>query len=184
MTGFEFAFSLFGLLLGLCIAEVLGGLGRALEHREEVSIGWLAPMLGAFLLLDLTTYWYALWIDRANIPITPTTLLLGTAFAAAYYLAAYLIFPDDLKRHSDLDAHFMRVRRIVLGIQLVVFATQGVLQSLGASGLTLRNVILSLAIFAPFYGLAMFAKRKVIVGLGLASIIILNLIGVLTITSA
>ena len=47
MTGFELVFSLFGLLLGLCVAEVLGGLGRALEHREDVSIGWFTPMLGA-----------------------------------------------------------------------------------------------------------------------------------------
>ena len=182
MTAFEFAFSLFGLLLGLCIAEVLGGLGRALEHRENVSIGWLTPMLGAFILLDLTTYWIALWLDRESIPITPLTLILGTAFAAAYYLAANLIFPDDLKRYAALDMNFMRVRRIVLGIALVVFAVQGVLQSFGGSGITLRNVVGTLVIFAPFYGLAMFAKRKVMVGSGLALIIVLNLVGAATIT--
>jgi hypothetical protein len=183
MTGFEFAFSLFGLLLGLCIAEVLGGLGRALEHREQVSIGWLTPMLGAFILLDLTTYWFALWLDRGNVPITLITLLIGTLFAAAYYLAAYLIFPDDLDRHTDLDMHFMRVRRIVLGIQLVVFTIQGILQSFGTTGLSLRSAAFTLAIFVPFYGLAMFAKRKVIAGSGLALIIILNLVGVLQATS-
>ena len=182
MTEFEFAFSLFGLLLGLCVAEVLGGLGRALEHREDVSIGWLTPMLGAFVLLDLTTYWAALWIDRENVPITPLTLILGTTFAAAYYLVAYLIFPDDPKRHPDLDMHFMHIRRTVLGIILVVFVVQGVLQSFGGSGLTLRNVVGNLAIFAPFYGLAMFAKRKVLAGSGLAVIIILNLAGAATIT--
>ncbi|HET9334936.1 MAG TPA: hypothetical protein VFO12_00860 [Sphingomicrobium sp.] len=184
MTGFEFVFSLFGLLLGLCIAEVLGGLGRAIEHREEVTIGWLTPLLGVFVLLDLTTYWFALWMDRANVPINPLTLLIGTAFAAAYYLAAYLIFPDDLKRHADLDVHFMRVRRIVLGMALTVFAIQGILQSFGTSGLTLRSAAITLIIFAPFYGLAMFAKRKIIAGSGVALIIILNLIGVIQLTFA
>ena len=184
MTAFEFVFSLFGLLLGLCVAEVLGGLGRALEHRGEVSIGWLTPLLGAFILLDLTTYWSALWIDRETVPITPLTLVIGTTFAAAYYLAAYLVFPDDLRRHTDLDVHFMRVRRIVLGMALAVFTIQGVLQSFGASGLTLRNVAGTLAIFAPFYGLAMFAKRKVLVGSGLAMIIILNLVGMTMTTFA
>lgn len=180
MTGFEFIFSLFGLLLGLCVAEVLGGLGRALEHREDVLIGWLTPMLGAFVLLDLTTYWYAVWMERANVPITPLTLILGTALAAAYYLASYLIFPDEIERYPDLDVHFMHVRRIVLGIVLVTFAIQGILQSVGGGSLTPRTVALNLAIFAPFYGLAMFARRKVIVGSGLALIIILNLVGVIT----
>jgi hypothetical protein len=180
MTGFEFVFSLFGLLLGICVAEVLGGLGRALEHREDVSIGWLTPMLGSFVLLDLTTYWYVVWMERGNVPITPLTLLLGTALAAAYYLASYLIFPDDMKRYPDLDVHFMRVRRIVLGIVLVTFAIQGVLQSIGTGSLTPRTAALNLAIFAPFYGLAMFAKRKALVGSGLALIIILNLVGFIT----
>ena len=184
MTEFEFAFSLFGLLLGLCVAEVLGGLGRALEHCEDVSIGWLTPLLGAFVLLDLTTYWWALWLDREAVPITPLTLVIGTAFAAAYYLASYLIFPDDLKRYADLDMHFMRVRRIVLGIALVTFATQAVLQSFGTSSITLRNAGITLAIFAPFYALAMFAERKVLVGLGLGLITILNMFGVIMTTFA
>ena len=34
MSGFEFFFSLFGLLLGLALAEGLGGLARALKARE------------------------------------------------------------------------------------------------------------------------------------------------------
>ncbi len=33
MNDFEFIFALFGLLLGLSIAEVLGGLARAIEAR-------------------------------------------------------------------------------------------------------------------------------------------------------
>jgi hypothetical protein len=33
MSDFEFIFSLFGLLLGLSLAEVLGGLARAIEAR-------------------------------------------------------------------------------------------------------------------------------------------------------
>jgi hypothetical protein len=76
----------------------------------------------------------------------------------------------------------MRVRRIVLGIILVVFAVQGVLQSFGGSGITLRNVVGTLAIFAPFYAVAMFAKKKILVGSALAAIIILNLAGAATIT--
>ena len=43
MSNFEFVFSLFGLLLGLALAEVLGGFGTAIQHRRKVKIGWLTP---------------------------------------------------------------------------------------------------------------------------------------------
>jgi len=36
MDAFNFVFSLFGLLLGLALAEVLGGFGTALDARREV----------------------------------------------------------------------------------------------------------------------------------------------------
>lgn len=46
MSGFEFIFSLFGLLLGLALAEGLGGLSRALKTSHRVRIGWPTALLG------------------------------------------------------------------------------------------------------------------------------------------
>ena len=46
MTNFEFTFSLFGLLLGLSLAELLGGFARSLQKRGKLKIGWLLPLLG------------------------------------------------------------------------------------------------------------------------------------------
>ena len=43
MDAFNFVFSLFGLLLGLALAEVLGGFGTAMDSRRELRIGWLTP---------------------------------------------------------------------------------------------------------------------------------------------
>ncbi|NYF31937.1 hypothetical protein [Sphingopyxis sp. JAI108] len=43
MSGFEFIFSLFGLILGLTLAEGLGGLAKALKASHKVRIGWRAP---------------------------------------------------------------------------------------------------------------------------------------------
>jgi hypothetical protein len=37
MSEFEFVFTLFGLLLGLALAEILAGLGAALQLRRKVS---------------------------------------------------------------------------------------------------------------------------------------------------
>lgn len=128
MTEFEFIFALFGLLLGLSIAALLGGLGRALEAclRPDATlrIGWLTPLLGAFVLLDLLSFWQAAWVVRDLVAVSGHALMAVTAFASAYYLAAHLVFPREPAEHACLDAHFFRVRRIVLGVMFVLLLWQ------------------------------------------------------------
>lgn len=128
MSEFEFIFALFGLLLGLSIVEVLGGLARAIEARlrpgATVRIGWLTPLLGIFVLLDLLSFWQAAWFTRSVIGVSSEALMAVTIFASAYYLAAHLVFPRDPAEHGNLDAHYFRVRRIVLGAMLALMACQ------------------------------------------------------------
>lgn len=128
MTPFEFIFALFGLLLGLSIVEVLGGLARAIEARlrpgSTVRIGWLTPLLGVFVLLDLLSFWQAAWFTRDVVGVSGLSLMAVTIFASAYYLAAHLVFPRDPAEHDDLDAHYFRVSRIVLGTMLALLICQ------------------------------------------------------------
>ena len=128
MSDFEFLFALFGLLLGLSLAEVLGGLARALDMRlrpdATVRLGWLTPLLGTFVLIDLISFWGAAWVSRDAIAVSSDSLLLVMAFAGAYYLAAALVFPRQIDAATDFDAHYFRVRRIVMGVLLVLLACQ------------------------------------------------------------
>ena len=65
MSQFEFIFSLYSLLLGLSLVELLSGLGRTVKARlhtdsttvDAFRIGWLTPMLGLFVMLDLLSFW-------------------------------------------------------------------------------------------------------------------------------
>jgi hypothetical protein len=61
MNGFEYIFTLFGLLLGLALAEGLGGLARALKARHHVHVGWPTALLGLFVSCDLVTFWLYGW---------------------------------------------------------------------------------------------------------------------------
>ena len=119
MSEFEFIFALFGLLLGLSIIEILGGLARAIEARLRpgamLRIGWLTPLLGVFVLLDLLSFWMAAWVARGLVSVSGHTLMAVTLFASSYYLAARLVFPPEPDETPDFDAHFFRIRRIVLG---------------------------------------------------------------------
>ena len=131
MTEFEFVFILYALLLGLSLIELLAGMGRALELKfasdaggRKFSIGWLTPALAVFVMLDLLSFWVFAWIVRGFLSVTPLTLLAVMAFAAAYYLAARLVFPTEPDRFADLDTHFMRVKRVILGILIALVAVQ------------------------------------------------------------
>ena len=57
MDAFNFAFSLFAIVLGLSLVEVLTGFARALKRRRVVHLGWLTPMAAIFVMLDLTSFW-------------------------------------------------------------------------------------------------------------------------------
>ncbi len=144
MSQFEFIFALFGLLLGLSIVEVLGGLARAIEARlrpdATMRIGWLTPLLGIFVLLDLLSFWQAAWTTRDIIGVSSHSLMAVTVFASAYYLAAHLVFPRDPAEHAELDNHYFRVKRIVLGAMLALLVCQiGFYASVPPLALALRN---------------------------------------------
>ena len=128
MSDFEFIFALFGLLLGLSLAEVLSGFARAIEVRlrpgTAIRIGWLTPLLGAFVMLDLLSFWQAAWTVRDIVAVSGRSLMAITVFASAYYLAARLAFPREVDDQPDFDGHFFRVRRIVIGIMLALLLCQ------------------------------------------------------------
>lgn len=179
MSPFEFAFALFGLLLGLCIAEVFGGLGRVFECRAQMTLGWLTPLLGILVLNDLLSYWVTLWEERASIPVNALTLLVGTAFAGAYYLAAYVVFPRDPKQNSSLNSHFFRVRRMVLGISATGFYGIAILLVITRQ-MPLQELVLTAILFTPAYVISLAARREWLVAVSLALLIVLNIVGALS----
>jgi len=132
MSGFEFVFTLFGLLLGFSMVEVLGGFAKAVEarvrppadRRAPVRLGWLTPLLGIYVMLDLTSFWMAAWVARDQFSVGGPALFGGLVFAGSYYLAAHAVFPSDPARHDELDSHYFRVHRMVFGILIALLAAQ------------------------------------------------------------
>ncbi len=166
---FEFAFSLFGLLLGLALAEGLGGLARALKARHRVRIGWLTALLGLFVSLDLVTFWAYAWALREQIPATFPVLFYGFVMTALYFIAAACVFPNDPDEWQDLDGHFFRNRRLVLGGTFVANAMLllAAITLLGGGGpwTTFRTLVVTWSMF-PLTLVAMFARdRRVILAI-------------------
>jgi hypothetical protein len=118
MTPVELVFAVYGLLLGLAVAEVLGGFSRALKLKrgaKAVKIGWLTPLLGLFVMLDLMSFWMVAWAARDQIAANYGTLIAVLAIVGIYYLAATLIFPDDPEDWPDFDDWYDKQNRLVIG---------------------------------------------------------------------
>ena len=136
MSNFEFVFSLFGLLLGFSLVEVLGKLAAIVKARPHIRTGWLTPLLSLFVLLDVTGFWSIVWDARDVIPASYGVLVIGLAITGLYYFAVSLIFPNDLDPGLDLDRwyfdHKSTVFAILLVCQLLAHASKYALT--GASG--------------------------------------------------
>ena len=148
MTNFEFVFSLFGLLLGLSLAELLGGFARSVQRRAKLRIGWLLPLLGLLILLDVASFWMVAWSVRDAVPIDYFPLMVGLLICCLYYLVASLVFPHDLDEWPDLDAYYFRHRLHVVGGMILCngLALAGV-AGLGISPLATLQDKISIAIF-------------------------------------
>ncbi len=118
MTSFELVFAVYGLLLGLAIAEVLSGFARALKLKrggKAVRVGWLTPLLGIAVILDLTSFWLLAWEAQSQILANYLTLVSVLAIVGIYYLDASLIFPDEPADWPDFDLWYDRQNRMVIG---------------------------------------------------------------------
>lgn len=118
MSSFEFVFSLFGLVLGLSIAEVLAGFARTVQVRKRVRIGWLTPLLGLVLMIDLVSFWTGAWRERDALRVALEPMLFATLIAGIYYVASRLVFPEDQDAWPVLDAWFMDQKGLVVGAVL------------------------------------------------------------------
>jgi hypothetical protein len=118
---FEFLFSLFGLVLGLSLAETLQGFSKAVKARARVKIGWLTPLLGLVVMLDILSFWGLAWGLREKLSVSSLNLMGMLIFSSIYYLAASLVFPEDPDRCMDYDQHYRSNKRFVLG---AVFHTE------------------------------------------------------------
>lgn len=122
MTGFDFIFALFSLLLGLGMAEVLGGFAQVMKlHararaglQSDVRVGWLVPLLALFVLLGQLSFWTITYAVRDQVPFNYLTLVGVTAIVGGYYLLSVLVWPDDPADWPDFDSYYDQHNRFIL----------------------------------------------------------------------
>ncbi len=174
MSAFEFFFSFYGLLLGLSVAELVGGFARVLHERQRVRFGWLTPLLAVFVAVDLATFWNQAWVFFRGAPFNPALLLVGLVISATFYIAASITFPrvsaEGVETRIDLDDHFWAHRRVVFGCVLaanaLVWALLGMLALVDPDWAAVWSprLVIGVGIFALGTATAAFAPgRRVVI---------------------
>jgi len=115
VTGFELFFSFYGLIQGLSVAVVATGLARMIRYRATIRIGKLTPLLALFVLLDLASSWISVWVTRDAYRVSLGYIFFALLVSVTYFVSASLVFPERFQRGTDLDKHYWRERRFVLG---------------------------------------------------------------------
>jgi hypothetical protein len=115
MSPFELFFSLFGLILGLAIATVIGGLGDVLRERNRIRLGTLTPMLAIFVLIDLSSVWVNAWSGLSDIKVDYGPFVAASIVAAIYFFAASMVFPKVSTDWETLDDYYITHYRWVIG---------------------------------------------------------------------
>lgn len=143
MTSFDLVARVFGIVLALSITELLKGFARVwrIQHRVEeaagppIHVGWLAPTLGAFMLLDQVTFWFNFGLLGPHLPNNLPGLAGFMAVIGAYFGLSTFVFPADVKLWPDFDVYYFKVRGIVIGgllaVNFVMFAYEVALIFLG-----------------------------------------------------
>lgn len=168
-------YSLFGLVIGLAIAEILKGFAEAWRTtrgvgavREQVRIGWLVPLLGTMVIMDQTQFYITAYAMRDAIPFTYFSLLSVLAVVGTYYVCSTFVFPDDLRHWPDFDVYYLRIKRIVAsGVLAVNVALLGFSAALVFAGhsfdsphqATLFDALTGLA-FLPLIAALIFVRSK------------------------
>jgi len=170
MSAFEFFFSFYGLLLGLSVAELVGGFARVLHERQRVRFGWLTPLLAIFVAMDVATFWSQAWTIFQGAPFNLSLLFVGLVVAATFYVAASVTFPrvtaEGVGDRVDLDQHFWAHRRLVftcvLAANLIVAALLSTLMSVntGFAEISTPRLWIGMAIFVLGTATAAFAPWR------------------------
>ena len=180
MSNFEFVFSLLVIILGLGLAEVLGGIARAVKRREGLRIGWGTGLLATWVMTETVIFWEIIWQSRDFMADNSIALFPGFAVTGLYYFAGALVFPDDLDRRSSLDEYFLREKAKVVGAILaavaLAFAWRRLAMGASAWALVPWYAWASLAVIYVAGPVAMLTRRRNLAVAALAVLVVTDLL--------
>ena len=118
MTIFEYVMVLTSILIGLGIAELLGGIIRILRSGFKENIFIPQILWAIFIFLYILNIWWSRWDLRDIMDWNFVQLLLSLTGPIILYILAGLIFPLN----KPAKAHFYKQRIVFYSLLMIQFA--------------------------------------------------------------
>ena len=206
MDGFTFLFEAFVLLMGLAMAEVLGGFARVLKLRARrragrengvaVRIGWLVPLLGIFVIIDQATFFLHMYSLRNHLLFNAGSVIGILFLIGWFYLLSSLVFPDEPEDWPDFDEWYWQQKRWVIGgvlainvlstiASLLVIPVEYYAEVAGISSRAYRiGSMVSVLVIPAMIWLLFSRRRRVDIALLTVASLAVVIFGVLTVSEA
>lgn len=118
MDRFSFFFAFYGLLLGLAVAELLGGFARMVRARAIRKIDAQSALAGTLTFLLICATWIDAFDRFKNVSLDFGGLWAPILAGTAYFLAATVIFPTDDDQYGRMSDYFIERKRFIVAMLL------------------------------------------------------------------
>ena len=119
MSGFEFLFSFYSLLLGLAVARVATGFADMWRGRKNMVVGISPILLGLLILFSAAQQWMSFWRGRDVLTMGPWQILVSIAAALPYVFVSQAMLPRDQDRWDSLEDYYLTHSRVLIGVLLI-----------------------------------------------------------------
>lgn len=116
MSQFEFFMGFYGLLLGLGVAELLGGFANILRTKVRPVVGLMTPLLGLIVLTEMMANFIDAWVKFQDISVSLQGLAVPTLIGLCYFVVTVILLPKNVEEWSSLEDYFNRRRFWIVGL--------------------------------------------------------------------
>lgn len=118
MDRFSFFFAFYGLMLGLAVAELLGGFARMVRARAIRKIDAQTALVGVLTFLLICATWVDAFDRFKDVSLDFGGLWAPILTGTTYFLAATVIFPTDDEQYGRMSDYFMERKQFVVAMLL------------------------------------------------------------------
>jgi hypothetical protein len=119
VDSFSYFIVFYSLILGLALAELLGGFALMVRAHALRKLEPQTSLVALLTLLGIVTEWVDSWHSLKSVTIDLAGLWAPVLLAISYYLAAAVVFPHRDADHERLADYYQERRPFIMGMILV-----------------------------------------------------------------